>query len=754
MPTIDELDAASAVAGTDELPVCQNGVLRKATQAQIVAGLQATLAVPQANLLGRSSAGTGAVESVALGPGLSLAGGVLSVLPPAQNISLLPPAGPPGGGDLVPLGQNGQDMALPYAQFMAGLSGLAGVDGSALVALPSGAIASRRLDDLFADSVAVESFGAHGDGVTDDTAAFAAAVASGRPVRLRHATYVVNGQWTISQPGTVLLGTPGLSVLRRASQNGGAWIAIQADGFRADGVVFDANNAVVTLESWGVQVGTQCMTSDFHRCAFLNASGPTLGCGLVFLASDPAICQHVVRDCEFAGNAAHGMWVQACDGVLVAQCKAHNNIGYGINVDYNDPTFKQQAHRVQVIGNRCWKNDRGIGIGNFNATNTTPPVWGHANPDVLMVLVSDNLCHDNASYGIAVSGWGLVVQDNLLCNNGLALPTGAGLLANADHSRISGNTVTGASAFGIDAGGSVTCDVSWNTVTQANVGVNCGGSTNLRVDGNVIQDCPSWGAVVENVESDANGLTFGIACQGLALTGNWFGMPSSSAGGIVLRNGPQGVYVARNCFIGGDANNCLSALTDSVIVEGNRWNFVPRFVYNPSDNAGLQQLVIPDVADSVMVTSAPSGVQSMLTYSQASVAGTIGFIRVTAGGQGYTTASVAVGGSGSGATAKAVVDNGMVIGVAMTSSGNGYGAMGTQVPVTITGNGTGATAFGYAGLPVPEERRLLIRCNCSVLFTCSGSWPVQENVSGGDMTVPANASVIWTGTWNTWRADH
>jgi hypothetical protein len=101
-----------------------------------------------------------------------------------------------------------------------------------------------------------------------------------------------------------------------------------------------------------------------------------------------------------------------------------------------------------------------------------------------------------------------------------------------------------------------------------------------------------------------------------------------------------------------------------------------------------------------------------------------------------------------------VVANGTVIGVVLTNAGSGYGTMGTQVPVVITGDGTGATAFGYAGLPVPEERQLLIRCNCSVLFTRSGSWPVQENASGADLTVPANASVIWTGTWNTWRSDH
>jgi hypothetical protein len=51
MPTIEQLDAATVVASTDELLVSQNNVVRKATQAQIVAGLQPALAVPQANLL-------------------------------------------------------------------------------------------------------------------------------------------------------------------------------------------------------------------------------------------------------------------------------------------------------------------------------------------------------------------------------------------------------------------------------------------------------------------------------------------------------------------------------------------------------------------------------------------------------------------------------------------------------------------------------------------------------------------------------
>jgi hypothetical protein len=276
MPTIDELDAAEAVSSNDAVLISQNGTVRRATQALVVAGLQTALAVPPGHLVGRKSAGIGAPEAIALGNGLSMTNGVLSVSPSDSSIAGLPTAGSPGGGDLVPLNQNGADMELPYAQFMAGISGLAGINGSELVVQPTGAGRARRLADLLSDSVAVESFGAQGDGTTDDTAAFIAAVASGQPVRLRSATYIVNGQWTINATGTTLIGTPGQSVLKRMSQAGGAWIAIQADRFHADGIVFDANRAAVSRESWGVQVGTQCSVSDFHRCSFLNASGPTL----------------------------------------------------------------------------------------------------------------------------------------------------------------------------------------------------------------------------------------------------------------------------------------------------------------------------------------------------------------------------------------------------------------------------------------------------------------------------------------------
>jgi hypothetical protein len=753
MPTVDELPVATAVSDSDELLVSQAGVGHKATRAQLLAGLQPQLALASGRLLGRQSPGAGAPESIAVGANLTLSGGVLSA--GGLNVASLTSGSAPAAADMVPLGQGGQNVAVPYAQFMAGLAGLAGVDASTLTATATGATRQRSLADLLADAAPVEDFGAVGDGVTDDGAAFVAAVASGRPVRLGPKTYVVNGQWTIMAPGVTLIGVPGRSVLKRASQTGnGAWIAVQADQFRAEGVTFDANRAAVSQESWGVLVTSQCTTSGFHRCAFLNAAGATLGSGLVIQASDPAICEHVVQDCEFAGNTAHGLWVQACTGVQIVGCRAHGNGSYGLCIDYNDATFRQKARLIQVLGNRAWGNTRGIAVGNFNATNTQPPIWGTDNPDVISVVVAGNLCHDNEVYGIAVSGNVLLVEGNVLSGNGTVANNGAGILANVSTSRIAGNMVTGSAAFGIDAGGSVGSDVLGNFVVGPVNGINAGGSVDLRVGNNVLQGCTAAGVSVENVETDGNGVAFPLATRRLEISGNRIALPVTGALGVVLRDGPQDILVTGNCFSGDgvDASQCLQAATDSVTVEGNRFNMVARFTCNPSMVSGVQTVIFPDIAEAIGITGAPAPVQSMMSSFAAQVAGSIAFVRVTNGGSGYTNADVVIGGNGTGAAARAVISGGAVIGIVVTSRGGGYGPVGTMVPVTITGDGTGATATAWSGLPVPEERRLRTRCDVPVVFARAGSPPLLDNYTGADLSVPAGAEITWRGAGGAWRA--
>lgn len=62
---------------------------------------------------------------------------------------------------------------------------------------------------------------------------------------------------------------------------------------------------------------------------------------------------------------------------------------------------------------------------------------------------------------------------------------------------------------------------------------------------------------------------------------------------------------------------------------------------------------------------------------------------VSAGGSGYTTATVAVEGDGTGATASATIVGGVITDISMDTIGSGY----TYARLVITGDGTGADAY-------------------------------------------------------------
>jgi hypothetical protein len=51
MTTIDSLPAAISASDADEIPASQNGIVRKVTRAQLLAGYQQTLALPSGTLL-------------------------------------------------------------------------------------------------------------------------------------------------------------------------------------------------------------------------------------------------------------------------------------------------------------------------------------------------------------------------------------------------------------------------------------------------------------------------------------------------------------------------------------------------------------------------------------------------------------------------------------------------------------------------------------------------------------------------------
>ena len=755
MPTIGQLPAATSVSDSDEIPIFQNGQTLYATRAQILAGVQTALSLPQNTLLGSAAPGKVPPVPITIGANLALTGTTLSATATPFQISALTAGVTPALTDVVAVGQNGTNAGVSYANFLAGISAVPGLSGDAMNVTPTGATIARTLAALSTNAVSIEDFGAAGDGVTDDSPALLAALASGNPVRFGAKTYAIAGECDIAAASCTLLGIPGLTVITRPSQSklgsalNPAWLSISATTLFIDGMIFDANAAIIADTS-AVTIQSGCTKSVITRSVFRNAKGPMQGSGLTYLASDPAITQHHVDECEFTANAVNGISVEALVAFSITNSRAHDNFGNGINVNSEDPAFVAKIRRLHVAGNTCWNNSCGISVGNFSTNNIVATAYGNANPDVLGALVASNNCYSNTSDGIYISGRNILVTENLCANNS-AVGSGAGISCNTGYCRISGNMVSGASSFGINCGGSIYTEVTNNYINGASTGLNVGGGQYCTARDNFIQDCTGQGISVQNVESDDAGINFGIACSNLSITGNWINY-GGTAIGIFVRDAPQNILVQDNIIVadpGANPLNAISAYTDSLILRGNLLNVSSSFAVNPGMLNGAYTLVVPDIVDAVSVTQSTSPISSIITAQASAATGQVTFAKIVYGGNGYTTASVSFAGTGTGATASAWISGGKVIGIQMDNAGSGYGP-GTTV--SITGNGSGSTATVQVGLPVLQNRLLSITCLTSTTFAAAGSSPLQTNWTGAPITVPAGATIDWTGNNNTWRA--
>ncbi len=758
MTTIGQLPPASSVSDTDLLAIYQNGQTLAATRALLLTGVQTELAVPANSLLGNAGTGTAAPESITIGANLVMSGNTLSAAAVPFEISGLAAGSVPVASSVVALGQNGTNVGVSYSNFLSGLANVADVPGGALTATAVGASTNRTLSQLAANAVSIEDFGAAGDGVTDDSPALLAAIASGTPVRLQAKTYAIAGECDITGTACTLLGVPGLTTLVRPAQSKlgtaptPAWISVAVASFYADGIIFDAN-AAVTAAAQAVVIQGSCTKSLITRCTFKNAVAVNYGNGLTYLQSDPEVTQHHVDNCEFATNRMSGLYAYAVDALSVTNCRAHDNTVNGIYVDSRDPAFILKVRALHIAANTCWNNGVGILVGNFIANNVIvqPYLYGNANPDILGAVIAINNCFSNTEYGIYISGRNILVSGNLCLNNSSAASFGAGILCDTGYCKITGNMISGASPFGIDCGGSIYTEVDNNYINGAGVGLNIGGGQNCTARSNFIQDCTQESISVQNVESDGNGDNFGLACTDLSIVGNWINF-GGSALGIAVRDGAQDVLVEDNVIVvnsNGNLTNALSAYTDSITVRRNMLNFNSRWPVNPALVNSVYTLTVPDIVDAVSISQATAPVTSIVTAQAALVAGQITFVKMLNTGIAYTHATVAFSGTGTGAAATPFIYQGKIVGIQMTSLGAGYGP-GTTV--IISGDGVGASATVQVGLPVWQNKELSIDCLTNVMFAAQGSSPAQSNWTGAPITVPANTTIDWIGNAGGWRA--
>ncbi|MDT7951703.1 MAG: right-handed parallel beta-helix repeat-containing protein [Acetobacteraceae bacterium] len=744
MPTIDQLQPVVVASDDDLLPVSQSGTTRNVSRSQLLAGTQPALSLTP-GLIGRASPGLGPPEAITIGSGLTLQQGTLSGSPRYSAASLVRSTSV-SLTDLVPTWQNGEDRAISVRTLLSA----SGAEVSSQIARASVGSA-RRLGDWLSDAVPVEAFGAHGDGVTDDTTAFNAAIASGRPLLLGPRVYCINGQWDV-QASSVLIGTAGQTTVRRISQaGGGAWINVTAPNFISVGVVFDAGS--LPGDSWGVMIGKTCRETTIRDCRFVNATGTALGSGLIIQARDRGTDHrdsHAITSCVFQNNERHGVWVQAVSGVVISDCVASDNSAFGICLDFNDPLFAQAVSQSQVINCRCFRNSRGISIGNYNETNGEPPRWGLDHPDAIDIVVSGNCCAANSAYGIAVSGNRINVSDNQIIIDD-ASGSACGILCNASMTTIAENTVVGPGQFGIDAGGSSCLWLQSNLIVNCAIGVNAGGSNRVQIARNRLVS-NKRAITIFQIETDGAGRNFGISCQDIWIEDNLISV-DEGGGGIFLFDGPERISISGNRFLSSFESvlpNLCWAKTDAVNVRSNSWNGQTTIDVAGDTNAGVTRLVLSDVLDGAVVAASTTKVDAILTSHQLALAGQVSFVRVTNGGSGYSQARVLIAGAGQGASAAVYLRDGVVVGIALVAGGSGYDPSTTSA--AIIGDGAGAALQPFVGLPVPRDRRVTLRCLGSVHLSQSIAAGNNWNWTRSDITAAAGSEVVLQGIDGAWQA--
>ena len=236
MPTIGQLPPATSVSDTDEIAIFQNGQTLAATRAQFLAGVQTALACRRIRCWAASGRGRSHPCRLTSGPISQCPARPCRQrphrlrCPPCHRLAA-------GGGRYRADRAGRRQCRRVLREFHGGDGGRTGLPGGALTATATGATTARTIAALVENAVSIEDFGAKGDGVTDDSAALLAAIASGAPVRLGAKTYAIAGECDITGTSCTLLGVPGLTILTRPAQSElgtsatAAWISISAATF-------------------------------------------------------------------------------------------------------------------------------------------------------------------------------------------------------------------------------------------------------------------------------------------------------------------------------------------------------------------------------------------------------------------------------------------------------------------------------------------------------------------------------------------
>lgn len=634
-------------------------------------------------------------------------------------------------------------------------------------------VAGRPLADRFGERINVKDgpFHAKGNGVADDTGAINAAVlaaaATGKPLYFPAGVYMVGYQlsWSAGLGSLCLIGD-GLdrSIIRRsAASTTNYMVFANVPKLYITGVAFDANKAENARPCDCFTVYTACNDLSLDNCAFMNAKAVNgYGTGLGVFGNSAGGTTYRVIDCRITGHDGVGLTSPDFDNVIISRNYVADNGRNGIQVASIDPAYLQKHHYVIVSDNICANNGgSGISCGNFLEDNVldTTPVYGHGTPDTVGMVVSGNICYGNLAYGLAISGDNVAVTGNVVMHNGTTVGGFGGVLLNGRFCTLSDNSIRFNGTYGLDAGGSEYCTLSGNTIVSNGfagwgTGANLGGTVGVVFVGNLLKENggpTSYEVSVQNVETDAIGWALPELTRDLSIRGNTIWLVDTRLG-VHVQDGARDIDVVDNMF---RLTGSSATAANAIKFVGKRGNIKDNTVSTTADPLTINPdgngiLWVPDVLDTLLVTS--STTINAIQYQSAGWVGAkgIAWIEVTNGGSGYTSSpTVVVTGDGTGAQATAFIDgSGKVKGVRVSQYGTNY----TTATVSFSGGGgSGATATAQIGLPLVGRRELTIHFNAACTIKRNGP-PVVLGPSGADLAAANTSTLTLQSIYGQWRA--
>lgn len=415
MPTIDQLAPATSAADTDEYPTWQAGATLKITRAQILAGVQPQLALQSGVLLGRSSAGTGAPEALAVGANLILAGGTLAAAATAYLVSALPAGTVPAPGDLVPLGQGGTNTSVPYSQFLSGLPEVANIDASKMLLTATGSATSTTLANFAAGTLPITGGSMTGPLTLSAVPTTSFQAAPKTYVDSRVATALATTGGTLS--GSLTLAADPTAALQAATKEY-VDTRVFRSGDTLTGALILASNPVSAL-----QAATKGYT-DTQVATALPIAGGTLT-GPLSLAADPIS----------SSQAATKHYV---DGQVAASLPLAGGTVTGPVTLAANPTSPMQAAPKQYVDGQVATSL------SLSGGTVTGPITFTTNPTVAMqTVVGVYLAAGSTANALTVFGANIPFSTSVLdTSNATQMPGAAAIRLAAGHQIAFEPTVT------------------------------------------------------------------------------------------------------------------------------------------------------------------------------------------------------------------------------------------------------------------------------------------------------------------------